>query len=117
MITAVGAGLVKATNCDGVSVSLTEEQRRFVQGKIQEGQFRSVNDRFQEALRVLESHDGLKSVQLRNLRARISGSIAALDSQYPKSRRPEQVARDGPPIHTARTFAIMPPSPNPTAMT
>ena len=46
MITAVGAGLVRAMNFDRVSVSLTEQQRRFVQGKIQEGQFRSVSDLF-----------------------------------------------------------------------
>ena len=79
MITAVGAGLVKAMNFERVNVSLNEEQRRFVQGKIQEGQFRSVNDLFQEALRILESHDGLKTVQLRDLRARISDSIAAVE--------------------------------------
>lgn len=79
MITAVGAGLAKAMNFDGVSVSLTEQQRRFVQGKIQEGQFRSVNELFQAALQVLESHDGLKTLQLRDLRARISDSIAAVE--------------------------------------
>ena len=79
MITAVGAGLAKAMNFDGVNVSLSQEQRRFVQGKIQEGRFRSANDLFQEALRVLESHDGLKTVQLRDLRARISDSIAAVE--------------------------------------
>ena len=79
MITAVGAGLVKAMNFEGVNVSLSEEQRRFVQGKIQEGRFRSANDLFQEALRVLESHDGLKTVHLRDLRARISDSIAAVE--------------------------------------
>ena len=79
MITAVGAGLVKTMNFDEVSVSLNEEQRRFVQGKIKEGRFRSANDLFQEALRVLESHDGLKTVQLRDLRARISDSIAAVE--------------------------------------
>ena len=79
MITAVGAGLVKAMNFEGVNVSLNEEQRRFVQGKIQEGQFRSANDLFQEALRVLESHDGLKTVQLRDLRARISASMSDVE--------------------------------------
>jgi len=79
MITAVGAGLVKAMNFEGVNVSLSEEQHRFVQGKIQEGRFRSANDLFQEALRVLESHDGLKTVELQDLRARISDSIAALE--------------------------------------
>ena len=79
MVTAIGSGLVKAMNFDGVSVSLNEEQRRFVQDKIQEGRFRSVNDLFQEALRVFESHDALKTVQLRDLRARISDSIAAVE--------------------------------------
>ena len=79
MVTAIGAGLAKAMNFDGVSVSLNEEQRRFVQGKIQEGRFRSVNDLFQEALRVFESHDALKTLQLRDLRARISDSIAAVE--------------------------------------
>ena len=79
MITAVGAGLVKAMNFDGVNVSLSQEQRRFVQGKIQEGRFRSANDLFQEALQVLESHDRLKTVQVRDLRARISDSIAAVE--------------------------------------
>ena len=79
MITAVGAGLLKAMSFEGVNVSLSEEQRRFVQGKIQEGRFRSANDLFQEALRVFESHDGLKTLQLRDLRARISDSIAAVE--------------------------------------
>ena len=79
MITAVGIGLAKAMNFEGVNVSLSEEQRRFVQGKLQEGRFRSTNDLFQEALRVLESHDGLKTLQLRDLRARISDSIAAVE--------------------------------------
>ena len=79
MITAVGIGLTKAMNFEGVNVSLSEEQRRFVQGKLQEGRFRSTNDLFQEALRVLESHDGLKTLQLRDLRARISDSIAAVE--------------------------------------
>ena len=79
MVTAIGAGLGKAMNFDGVSVSLNEEQRRFVQDKIQEGRFRSVNDLFQEALRVFESHDALKTVQLRDLQARISDSIAAVE--------------------------------------
>lgn len=51
-VTAIGAGLVKAMNFDGVSVSLNEDQRRFIQGKIQEGRFQSANDLFQEALRV-----------------------------------------------------------------
>lgn len=36
MITAVGAGLVQAENSEGVNVSLNEEQRRFVRGKIQD---------------------------------------------------------------------------------
>ncbi len=79
MITAVGAGLAKEMTFDGVNVSLNEEQRRFVQGKIQEGQFRSVNDLFQEPLRILESYDRLKTVQIRDLRARISDSISAVE--------------------------------------
>ena len=79
VITAIGAGLAKAMNFDEVNVSLTEEQRRFIQGKIQEGEFRSVNDLFQEALRVLESHDTLKTMQLRDLLARISDSIAEVE--------------------------------------
>ena len=79
MITAVGTGLVKAMNFEGVNVSLSKEQRRFVQGKIQEGRFRSANDLFQEALRVLESHDRLKTVQLRDLRARINDSMSDVE--------------------------------------
>ena len=79
MITAVGIGLAKAMNFEGVNVSLSEEQRRFVQGKLQEGRFRSTNDLFQEALRVLESHDGLKTLQLRDLRARISDSMSDVE--------------------------------------
>ena len=38
MISSVGAGLVNAMKFDDVRVALTDEQRRFVQGKIQEGQ-------------------------------------------------------------------------------
>jgi antitoxin ParD1/3/4 len=79
VVTAIGAGLVKALNFDGVSVSLNEDQRRFIQGKIQEGRFQSANDLFQEALRVFESHDALKTVELRDLRARISDSIASFE--------------------------------------
>ena len=79
MITAVGIGLAKAMNFEGVNVSLSKEQRRFVQGKIQEGRFSSANDLFQEALRVLESHDRLKTVQLRDLRARIDDSMSDVE--------------------------------------
>ena len=80
MISAVGAGLARAMNsAAAVNVSLNEQQQRFVQGKLQAGQFRSVNDLFQEALRVLESHDSLKTVQLKELRARISDSISAVE--------------------------------------
>lgn len=79
MITAVGTGLTRAMNSSGVNVSLNEEQRRFIHGKIQDGQFQSINDLFQEALRVFESHDAIKTVQLRELRARISDSIAAVE--------------------------------------
>ena len=79
MISAVGAGLARAMSSAAVNVSLTEAQQRFVRGKIQAGQFRSVNDLFQEALRVLESHDSLKTVQLRELRARINDSIPAVE--------------------------------------
>ena len=79
MVTAIGTGLAKAMVFDGVSVSLSTEQRRFVLGKIQEGRFRTVNDLFQEALRIFESHDALKTVQLRDLRAQITDSIAAVE--------------------------------------
>jgi len=80
MISAVGAGLARAMNSTGaVNVSLNEQQQRFVQGKLLAGQFQSVNDLFQEALRVLESHDSLKTVQLKELRARISDSISAVE--------------------------------------
>lgn len=79
MISAVGAGLVRTMSSVAINVSLNEEQQRFVQGKIQAGQFRSVSDLFQEALRVLESHDSLKTIQLRELRARISDSISAVE--------------------------------------
>ncbi len=87
MVTAIGAGLVKAMNFDGVSVSLSAEQRRFVEGKSQEGRFRTVNDLFQEALRVFESHDALKTVQLRDLRARNTDSIAAVERVEPVDGR------------------------------
>ncbi|SRR5258708_2124819 len=79
MISAVGAGLVRAMSSVAVNVSLNEAQQRFVQGKILAGQFRSVNDLFQEALRVLQSHDSIKTVQLRELRVRISDSISAFE--------------------------------------
>ena len=78
-ITAVGRDLAKAMNFEGVNVSLNEEQRRFVRGKIQKGQFRSVDDLFQEALRVFESHDALTTLQLGDLQARINDSIAAVE--------------------------------------
>lgn len=80
MISAVGAGLVRTMSSVAINVSLNEEQQRFVQGKIQAGQFRSVSDLFQEALRVLESHDSLKTIQLRELRAGISDSISAVET-------------------------------------
>jgi hypothetical protein len=44
--------------------------------KITEGKFRSVNDLFHEALRILESHDALKTLQFCDLRAQIADSIA-----------------------------------------
>ena len=79
MISAVGAGLVRAVGSVAVNVSLNEAQQRFVQGKILAGHFRSVDDLFQEALRVLQRHDSIKTVQLRELRARISDSISAVE--------------------------------------
>lgn len=81
MIGAVGAGLAREMNsAPRVSVALNEEQRRYVQGKLQAGQFRSVSDLFEEALRVLESHDSLKTLQLKELRARINESMPAVEA-------------------------------------
>lgn len=79
MISAVGAGLARTMSSVAVNVSLNEAQQRFVQSKILAGQFRSVNDLFQEALRVLESHDSIKTVKLRELHAQISDSISAVE--------------------------------------
>ena len=59
-----------------MNVHLTPELEQLVQEKVQSGRYNSASEVVREALRLMEQHDELRSVQLQQLRSRIDKGLA-----------------------------------------
>ena len=62
-----------------MNVSLTPELEKIVQAKVRSGRYTSASEVVREALRLLEQHDNLRAVHLKELRSRIDHGLAAMD--------------------------------------
>ena len=63
-----------------MNVSLTPELEKLVQAKVQSGRYNSASEVVREALRLLEQHDDLRAIHLKELRARMDQGIAELNA-------------------------------------
>ena len=62
-----------------MNVSLTPELEKLVQAKVRTGRYNSASEVVREALRLLEQHDSLRAIHLRELRSRIDEGLTSLD--------------------------------------
>ena len=62
-----------------MNVSLTPELEKLVQAKVQSGRYNSASEVVREALRLLEQHDSLRAIHLKELRSRMDEGLASLD--------------------------------------
>jgi antitoxin ParD1/3/4 len=62
-----------------MNVSLTPELEKLVQTRVQSGRYTSASEVVREALRLLEQHDRVHAMQLKELRSRIDAGLTALD--------------------------------------
>jgi antitoxin ParD1/3/4 len=62
-----------------VNVSLTPELEKLVQAKVRTGRYNSASEVVREALRLLEQHDSLRAIHLKELRSRIDEGLMSLD--------------------------------------
>jgi antitoxin ParD1/3/4 len=62
-----------------MNVSLTPELEKLVQTKVRSGRYNSASEVVREALRLLEQHDSLRAIHLKELRSRIDEGLTALD--------------------------------------
>jgi antitoxin ParD1/3/4 len=95
-----------------MNVSLTPELESVVQSRVQSGRYNSASEVVREALRLLEQHDALRTVHLRELRSRMDQGLASLsrgegvdgekymtqmlndlDSREPKRKAPKRKSR------------------------
>ena len=62
-----------------MNVSLTPELEKLVQTKVRSGRYNSASEVVREALRLLEQHDSLRAIHLKELRSRIDEALFSLD--------------------------------------
>ncbi len=62
-----------------MNVSLTPELEKLVQAKVRTGRYNSASEVVREALRLLEQHDSLRAIHLKELRSRIDEGLTSLD--------------------------------------
>ena len=62
-----------------MNVSLTPELEKLVQAKVRTGRYNSASEVVREALRLLEQHDSLRAIHLKDLRSRIDEGLTSLD--------------------------------------
>ena len=62
-----------------MNVSLTPELEKLVQAKVESGRYNSASEVVREALRLLEQHDELRAIHLKELRSRMDQGIAELN--------------------------------------
>ncbi len=60
-----------------MSISLTPNQERFIQTKLQAGKYRSAEEVLEVALRLLDEYDRAESEWVQNVRVKIDTAIEA----------------------------------------
>ncbi|WP_017300218.1 ribbon-helix-helix domain-containing protein [Nodosilinea nodulosa] len=66
-----------------MSVSLTPDQKRFVEIKLQSGKYRSTEEVLEIALRLLDEYDRSKAEWVEDVRAKIDAAIEASNRTDP----------------------------------
>jgi antitoxin ParD1/3/4 len=66
-----------------MSISLTPDQERFVQTKLQAGKYRSVEEILEIALRLLDEYDRTEAEWVEDVREKIDAAIAASEHTPP----------------------------------
>ena len=66
-----------------MSISLTPDQERFVQTKLQAGKYRSVEEILEIALRLLDEYDRAEAEWVEDVREKIDAAIAASEHTPP----------------------------------
>lgn len=60
-----------------MSISLTPDQERFIQAKLEAGKYHSVEEVLEIALRLLDEYDRSEAEWVEDVRAKIDAAIAA----------------------------------------
>jgi antitoxin ParD1/3/4 len=66
-----------------MSISLTPNQERFIQTKLQAGKYRSAEEVLEVALRLLDEYDRAETEWVEDVREKIDAAIAASDQTPP----------------------------------
>ncbi|MBN3891656.1 MAG: type II toxin-antitoxin system ParD family antitoxin [Nostoc sp. JL31] len=66
-----------------MSISLTPDQERFIQTKLQAGKYRSAEEALEIALRLLDEYDRADAEWVENVREKIDAAILASDQTPP----------------------------------
>ncbi len=66
-----------------MSISLTPNQERFIQTKLQAGKYRSAEEIIEIALRLLDEYDRADAEWVEEVRSKIDAAIAASDDTPP----------------------------------
>lgn len=66
-----------------MSISLTPEQERFIQTKLQTGKYRSAEEILEVALQLLDEYDRTESAWVEEVREKVDAAIAATDHTPP----------------------------------
>jgi antitoxin ParD1/3/4 len=66
-----------------MSISLTPDQERFVETKLQSGKYRSTEEVLEIALRLLDEYDRSEAEWVKNVRAKIDVAIEASNHTAP----------------------------------
>lgn len=66
-----------------MSISLTPNQERFIQTKLQAGKYRSAEEVLEVALRLLDEYDRAETEWVKDVREKIDAAISASDHIQP----------------------------------
>jgi antitoxin ParD1/3/4 len=66
-----------------MSISLTPNQERFIQTKLQAGKYRSAEEVLEVALRLLDEYDRAETEWVEDVREKIDAAISASDNTSP----------------------------------
>ncbi|MEH2380049.1 MAG: type II toxin-antitoxin system ParD family antitoxin [Nostoc sp.] len=66
-----------------MSISLTPDQERFIQTKLQAGKYRSAEEALEIALRLLDEYDRADAEWIEDVREKIDAAILASDQTPP----------------------------------